>query len=68
MKEYVPPKIINYFTEPQSIIPIGAAAAAQVTAGVASGVVLGFLAGRRDIYKGPNKGLMPMDMISPTDG
>ena len=63
MKQYVPPKIINYFTEPQSIVPLAAVTAVEVGAGLAAGVAAGFLAGRRDIYKGPNKGLMPIDIV-----
>lgn len=67
MKQYVPPKIVNYFTETQSIVPLAAVTAAEIAAGVAAGVVAGFMAGRRDIYKGPNKGLMPIDVISPAE-
>lgn len=67
MKEYAPPKIVNYFTEPQPIVPLAAVTAAEVGAGLAAGVVAGLLAGRRDIYKGPNKGLMPIDVISSTE-
>ncbi len=69
MKQYVPPKIVNYFTEPQSIVPLAAVTAVEVGAGIAAGVLagMGLMGGRRDIYKGPNKGLMPIDVISPAE-
>ena len=54
MKEYAPPKIVNYFTEPQPIVPLAAVTAAEVGAWLAAGVVGGLLAVRRDFYKGPN--------------
>ena len=69
MKQYIPPKIVNYFTEPQPIVPLAAVTAAEVGAGLALGVLagMGLAGGRRDIYKGPNKGLMPIDIIAPPE-
>jgi hypothetical protein len=71
MKPYVSPKVVNYFTDTPSIVPLAAVAAsvtaAEVGVGLAAGVAMGMMGGRRDIYKGPNKGLMPIDIISPTE-